>query len=87
MARLLANVPVLKSGYPPIIIPNENRLEYIRFLSEYDFQVGPAEKGAPLIPEPDKLLEFKSFFGNAWGATKQLAERAHQEQRKRGKSK
>jgi Fic family protein len=35
MARLLANLPVLKSGYPPIIIPNERRLEYIRFLSEY----------------------------------------------------
>lgn len=87
MARLLANVPVLKSGYPPIIVPNESRLEYIRFLSEYDFLVGTVMKGMPLIPEPDKLLEFKSFCANAWGATKLLVERAHQEQRKRGKSK
>lgn len=87
MARLLANGPVLKSGYPPIIVPNESRLEYIRFLSEYDFLVGMVKKGMPLLPEPDKLLEFKSFCGNAWGATKLLVERAHQEQKKRGKSK
>lgn len=84
MARLLANMPVLKSGYPPIIIPNENRLEYIRFLSEYDFQAGQAKKGTPLLPESDKLPEFKSFCGNAWEATRLLVERAHQEQRKRG---
>ncbi|MFY9270384.1 MAG: Fic family protein [Candidatus Manganitrophaceae bacterium] len=87
MARLLANVPVLKSGYPPIIIPNESRLEYIRFLSEYDFLVGMVKKGMPLLPEPDKLVEFKSFCENAWGATKLLVEQARREQQKRGKSK
>lgn len=85
MARLLANLPVLKSGYPPILIPNESRLEYIRFLSEYDFQVGAVKRGRPLLPEPDQLAEFKTFCANAWEATKQLVEQARQEQRKRGK--
>jgi Fic family protein len=87
VARLLANAPVLKSGYPPILIPHESRLEYIRYLSEYDFQVGPVQKGMPLLPKPDRLLEFNSFCANAWEATKRLVDRAHQEQRKRGKSK
>lgn len=87
MARLLANLPVLNSGYPPIIIPNENRIEYIRFLSEYDFQVGPAKRGAPLLPEPGKLVAFKSFCANAWGATKLLVERGRREQEKRGEPK
>lgn len=86
MARLLANLPVLKSGYPPILIPNESRLEYIRFLSEYDFQVGAVKRGRPLLPQPDLLMEFKSFCANAWEATKQLVEQARQEQRKRGKT-
>lgn len=27
MARLIANVPVIKAGYPPLIIPKEHRKE------------------------------------------------------------
>jgi Fic family protein len=83
MARLLANLPVLKSGYPPIIIPSERRLEYIRFLSEYHYEVGSAKKGTPLLPEPDKLLEFKSFCADAWKASKILVEQAILEQKNR----
>ena len=83
MARLLSNLPVLKSGFPPIIIPNERRLEYIRFLSEYHYEVGSAKKGNPLLPAPDKLLEFQSFCADAWKASKILVEQAYQEQKKR----
>lgn len=86
MARLLANLPVLKSGYPPIIIPTERRTEYIRFLSEYDNEVGHIKKGAPLLPEPDKLLDFKSFCADSWRASKLLIEQAMNEQKKRTSS-
>ncbi len=36
MARLLSNVPILKAGWPPIVIPKESRMEYIRSLAAYE---------------------------------------------------
>ena len=35
MARLLANIPVLKSGFPPIVIPQEDQYRYKLCLSNY----------------------------------------------------
>ena len=35
MVRLVANVPVIMAGYPPIIIAKERPQEYINALSEY----------------------------------------------------
>jgi Fic family protein len=35
MARLLANLPVLRSGFPPIVIPQQDRYRYKNMLSAY----------------------------------------------------
>ena len=35
MARLLANLPVLKSGFLPIVVPQEDRYHYKLCLSDY----------------------------------------------------
>jgi Fic family protein len=37
IARLIANIPILKSGFPPIIITKENRKRYLQILSLYQF--------------------------------------------------
>ncbi len=42
MARLIANLPVLKSGFPAILIDRSRRREYLQALSAYDLQMGPA---------------------------------------------
>ena len=34
LARLLANIPVLAAGFPPIVVPSEARLDYVRKLRE-----------------------------------------------------
>lgn len=83
MARLAANLPVLKSGFPPVIIPKEKRREYIRFLAEYEFAVGQAKAGGPLLPDEDLLRGFTAFCNESWQQSMELVEQARREQGKR----
>ncbi len=63
LARLLANLPVLHAGYPPIVIPTERREDYIRALWSY-------ENG-----ETDKS-PFTALVREAWQATRDLVSAA-----------
>jgi Fic family protein len=83
MARLLANLPVLRSGAPPIVIPKEKRREYINLLATYELATGTATANAELIPQPDLLTTFRSFCAEAWKASMALVEQARREQAKR----
>ena len=84
MARLLANIPVLKAGFPPIIIQKERRQEYIQALSTYHLAVGTIHTGSDLLPAIDKLDDFKRFCQASWLESIQLVDEVHQLQRKRG---
>lgn len=83
MARLLANIPVLKAGLPPIIIPKERRREYIQALSKYHLAVGTITAGDELLPVIDKLDEFKRFCRESWIESLQLVDEVHTKQRTR----
>lgn len=61
IARLLANVPLLKSGLPPIIIPKEKRREYIQILASYEAAIGQLDNTTGAWPQLDKLQEFEEF--------------------------
>jgi Fic family protein len=39
MARLLANVPVLRAGWPPLVVPLERRIEYLRSIAAYQLSI------------------------------------------------
>lgn len=39
MARLLANVPVLRAGWPPLIVPLERRIDYLRSIAAYQLSI------------------------------------------------
>lgn len=65
IARLIANVSVIRAGYPPIIIPKEHRREYIDALSEYHLSVGTVAGRGDLLPEIDNLDRFKRFCGES----------------------
>ena len=41
VARLVANIPLLNAGLPPIIIPATRRMEYMQSLDEYRIAAGP----------------------------------------------
>jgi len=83
MARLIANVPVIRAGYPPIIIPKERRQEYIEALSEYHLAVGTLTARSELLPEVDKLGRFKRFCAESWSESIKLVDEAHKKQQER----
>lgn len=83
IARLIANVPVLRSGYPPIIIPKERRREYIEALSEYHRSVGTITGRGELLPEIAKLNRFIRFCGESWSESMRLVDGARKKQRER----
>jgi Fic family protein len=48
VARLASNLPVLRSGAPPIVVPKERRLEYLRAIAAYQLSI-------PRFPEFDEF--------------------------------
>jgi Fic family protein len=85
LARLVANIPVLKSGLPPVIIPKEQRKAYIDALSEYHYSAGQIKKGDELLPDQNGLKPFKSFCEQAWKTSLSIVDEIHQKQRARNK--
>ena len=80
MARLVANLPVLNAGLPPVIIPREQRKAYIDGLSQYHYAVGQIEQGKNLLAEPDALKDFTAFCEQAWKASMDLVDEIHKKQ-------
>ncbi|OQX01210.1 MAG: hypothetical protein BWK80_60385, partial [Desulfobacteraceae bacterium IS3] len=83
IARLVANIPVLKSGFPPIIIPKERRREYIMSLTEYHLTAGIPKPGQPLLSETEKAEKFKLFCAESWKASMELVRAAQEKQKER----
>lgn len=87
MARLLSNIPVLGSGEPPVLIPQEERREYLQLLSDYESATGQTRPGQPLLPEPEKLEGFYQFCKRAWNASGDLVALARKQQQARDSQK
>jgi hypothetical protein len=79
----VANIPVLRAGLPPIIIPREERKDYINALSDYHFAVGKINADDELLPELEKLKPFTEFCRLAWQALLDLVEEVREKQRGR----
>ncbi len=64
VARLLANIPMLKNGYLPLIISNDNRDEYIELLSIYNVKSKILDKNVTQIVEENEYFEdiYKFFI-------------------------
>jgi Fic family protein len=87
LARLIANLPVIKSGLPPIIIPQQHRRQYIDTLAEYHFKTGRIKAGDELLPDMEALDPFIAFCEQAWEESLQVVENVRQKQRDRDKEK
>ena len=87
MVRLIANVPVIRAGYPPIIIPKERRQEYIEALSEYHLSVGTVSARSELLPDVNKLNRFKRFCTESWSESVNLLDNARKKQQERNQQK
>lgn len=78
MARLLANLPVLRSGFPPIVVPSTDRLSYNRALSAYQGTIPDLESLDDLgkMPENGEKGYFTGLCLDWWAETLALLEQA-----------
>jgi len=86
VARLVSNIPVLKSGHPPILIPLEKRKAYIDILFQYQIEAGVPNADKELIKQGVSLDQFKAFCSESWKKSLDLVDRAHQLQAARNKN-
>jgi Fic family protein len=85
VARLVSNLPCLRSGQPPIIISQERRYDYLTALAEYTFTNGVPSLHTPLIHEDACFGKFCSLCDDSWRETLSLVEKAHALQQNRNK--
>jgi len=85
LARLLSNIPVLRSGHVPIMIDRTRRQEYIARLSAYQYKIGQINKSAQLIENNETYAEFERFCGSCWQISLAVVQQAYDAQIKRCK--
>ena len=84
MARLIANLPVLAAGFPPILVPMSRRSDYIDLLWRYQNAAGRIDRGSRLLLPPHRALhEFESLLLEEWQKSTSLVEEARQLARQR----
>ncbi len=83
IARLLANIPLLKAGLPPLTIRDEQRRAYIQQLADYQIMVGQLDESTGVWPELSRLSEFNSFCASCYSDIRDLVSAAFDVQKKR----
>jgi Fic family protein len=83
IARLLANIPLLKAGLPPLVIPQKKRRTYIEALANYQIDLGQLNKGTGVWPDPSFLAEFNRFCASCYDQTRELVDSAFEIQKQR----
>ena len=78
IARLIANLPLLAAGFPPILVPMSRRSDYIDLLWRYQNTVGRIGRGNRLLPPHPALREFESLLLEEWQKSTSLVEEANQ---------
>ena len=76
IARLLANLLLLKAGLPPLVIGRSLRREYITCLADYQVSVGQLSDRTGVWPDGADLKEFIDFCQAAYASTRNLIEAA-----------
>lgn len=83
IARLLANIPLLRAGLPPLTIRADRRREYIQLLTNYDLDAGQLDSATGAWPESGDLAAFTAFCGDCYSAVRDLVAAAFEVQRLR----
>jgi Fic family protein len=85
MARLLANLPLLRSGHLPLVIDVSERKRYIDTLADYEIAVGQLDPRTGVWPRVELEGSFRQVCRDAYHATRDLAAKAKalQEERSR----
>ena len=73
LARLIANIPLIKAGLPPLLIDQNRRREYITLLADYQNKLGTPSIQSVRVngfwPEPELLEPFCRFCEENYQST------------------
>jgi len=83
MARLLANLPVLRGGFPPIVINVADRANYIDLLWAYAIHLGTIERNSEFVPPHQTVVPFKKLLEANWKETLEMVKAAKDRQQQR----
>ena len=72
MARLLANIPVLRAGLPPLLIGVDNRRDYLTLLGDYSLRRGQPKPGEELVLAGPEQAAMRNFIQSQWRSTVDL---------------
>jgi len=74
IARLIANLPLLKCGHPPLLISLERRAAYIDLIWRYENAVGTIERNDRLLAPDPTLTPFKAMLREEWNESLRIVE-------------
>jgi len=80
---LLANIPLLKAGLPPLTIPEDKRRTYLQLLADYQLEVGRLDDSTGAWPDESLLADFSQFSQSCYGAIRNLVANAFDVQKRR----
>ena len=77
LARLLSDLPLLKAGYPPLVIQNTHREDYIKALNVYSTQAARLTKSTGVWPQDSSPYSaFVEFCQGEYAITQEIIEEA-----------
>lgn len=79
IARLIANLPLLKCGHPPLLISPGKRIEYVNAIWNYQNVVGVLKADGRLLPAHQTLLLFKNILKEEWREAGELVDQARKQ--------
>lgn len=85
LARLLSNMPVLRSGHLPVVIDVRDRKEYIDILAQYELASGQLTAETGVWPAEAQEEPFRAFCQRSYQATRHLIEQASEQQARRNR--
>ncbi|MCG5510074.1 Fic family protein [Ectothiorhodospira lacustris] len=85
MARLLSNIPVLRSGHLPVVIDVRDRKAYIDILAQYQLASGQLTAKTGVWPTEAQEAPFRAFCQRSYQATRHLVEQASEHQARRNR--
>jgi Fic family protein len=85
MARLLSNIPVLRSGHLPVVIDVRDRKAYIDILAQYELASGQLTAETGVWPAEAQEAPFRAFCQRSYQATRHLVDQASEQQARRNR--
>ena len=79
IARLIANLPLLRCGQPPLLVSPAQRTRYIDLLWTYQNAVGTIKRGDRMLPQHETITHFKRFLREEWQESANMVAQARQQ--------